>query len=158
MLVYCRECGQKMSDKATTCPHCGFAYEADTTVADEKPGFIRACIGGHSGRVCRRDYWLFLVAEIVLFFIVGALIGVVGIAQELDDSSVEAAAATATVGLTLVLFPFWMFANIGRLHDIGFNGWWFLLFFIPILNFVWWLYVAFMPSDMKENKWGKKPV
>ena len=149
MLVYCRECGEKMSDRAQACPHCGFAYEADKAVADEKPGFMRACINGHKGRVCRRDYWLFFMTMILSFFLIGILLAIIG----LDSEELEAAIAV----MVLAFLPFVLLADIGRLHDVGFSGWWVIFLFIPLLGFIWWLFIAFFPSDKKANKWGKQP-
>lgn len=37
-LVFCRECGQQISDKAETCPHCGYRYRVMPveTLADKR--------------------------------------------------------------------------------------------------------------------------
>ena len=34
-LINCNECGQMMSDKAATCPHCGAPVESDTNLSEQ---------------------------------------------------------------------------------------------------------------------------
>ena len=44
---------------------------------------------------------------------------------------------------------------IRRLHDMGRSWSWSLLFLLPILNFIFTLFLCVFPGDKKENKYGK---
>lgn len=34
-MIKCKECGKKISDKAKSCPHCGYSYVDDDSILDE---------------------------------------------------------------------------------------------------------------------------
>ncbi len=59
------------------------------------------------------------------------------------------------VGL-VCLFTFFM-QSIKRLQDIGKNGWWFVLFFIPFINILFLIYVLFVDGSVGVNKYGDDP-
>lgn len=66
-------------------------------------------------------------------------------------------------GFLAILFaiPFMFFQVkivINRLHDIGQTGWLCLFFIIPVVNFIFGLYVLFTPGDDCENQYGTKRV
>ena len=47
--------------------------------------------------------------------------------------------------------------TVRRLHDLGRNGWFILLSFVPILNLVIGVYVAFFKGKDEDNKYGPSP-
>ena len=34
-MIKCKECGKKISDKAKSCPHCGYSYVDDDSILDK---------------------------------------------------------------------------------------------------------------------------
>ena len=44
--------------------------------------------------------------------------------------------------------------NARRLHDIGRNGWWFLMFFVPLIGTLTWLFWMITPSDDGDNAYS----
>ncbi|MET0334494.1 MAG: DUF805 domain-containing protein [Rhizobacter sp.] len=44
-----------------------------------------------------------------------------------------------------------------RLHDINRSGWWGLLSFVPYVNFVFGVVLAFWPGNADDNDYGSKP-
>lgn len=45
-----------------------------------------------------------------------------------------------------------------RLHDMGLSGWWQLLLFIPLVNFLFVLFLFIFPGDEGSNQYGKPPM
>jgi amino acid transporter len=44
-----------------------------------------------------------------------------------------------------------------RLNDLNRSGWWFLLFIVPLINFVMAIYVIFFPGTEGSNNFGPAP-
>ena len=55
----------------------------------------------------------------------------------------------------LYFFPLFFSLMIRRLHDIGKSGWYFLLVFIPLVNFFIILCLFINSGDKGSNKYGK---
>ena len=126
------------------------------SIIDRLPAFLQACIRGYKGRVCRRDYWLMygayaLALALTVLLFVGFISTGLGDAMEAEDIEIF-------MNITALLFfiPVAL-SHIGRLHDLGYSGWWLLLLAVPFLNLLLWAVIAFFPSAKEENKWGKKP-
>lgn len=47
--------------------------------------------------------------------------------------------------------------TIRRLHDFGRSGLLYLLYFIPVLNFIFFLYLLFKEGNKGVNKYGEQP-
>ncbi len=48
--------------------------------------------------------------------------------------------------------------GVRRTHDIGKSGWWMLLMFIPIADFIWGLVLIFKKGDSGSNEYGADPL
>lgn len=60
-------------------------------------------------------------------------------------------------GMVLLIYlVFILSLHIRRLHDLGDSGWHLLLFFIPVVNFLFFLYLLFSPGEKEENEYGKQ--
>lgn len=107
-----------------------------------------------SGRRKRLSYFLISLAlagaSFVLAFLAGAVVGAVSPTPE------AASAAGSVVGLLISLPFIWPSVAIGaqRLHDMGYSGWFQLLFVVPLLNLVLWLVMVFAPSQATDNRYG----
>ena len=44
--------------------------------------------------------------------------------------------------------------TVRRLHDLDMSGWWFLLMFIPYINFAFFLYLSVKKGDTQSNQYG----
>jgi uncharacterized membrane protein YhaH (DUF805 family) len=47
--------------------------------------------------------------------------------------------------------------SIRRLHDIGLSGWFWLIIGIPVINFLFLLFLALKKGQDRENKYGPVP-
>ncbi|KJV38571.1 DUF805 domain-containing protein [Acinetobacter brisouii] len=98
-----------------------------------------------SGRARRKEYWYFYLFQILLGFILGLILEIIG----LSESQVN----IFTGLLNLFFFLPALAVGVRRLHDVDRSGWWMLIAFtiiglIPL--FIW------MVSETKpeRNQWG----
>lgn len=99
------------------------------------------------GRIRRRDYWNFILWNVVIYFVLGFLIGCLKVNQ---------------IAFLAGIYSFWVAiafitATINRLHDIGRSGFWWLIGFVPFVGPVVLLIVAFIDSEPGTNKYGPNP-
>lgn len=147
-LIKCYECGAMISDKATTCPHCGAPLAKETAkdsnnppyrpfYIDEQPtlsfgeavysAFIKN-YANFSGRARRSEYWYFtffqVVVNIIAFFTPSPTVEVWG--QPVSLLYCLCNLAFFLPGLTV---------SVRRLHDIDKSGWNILmLYLMPLLS------------------------
>lgn len=97
---------------------------------------------------------LYLTVALLLFIVASILILTV------DESSTWAAGVPTLFSniilLTLTLGPMlaYMLLARRRLHDINRSGWIALLFILPLINALFWLYLVFVPGDLGRNRYG----
>lgn len=91
-----------------------------------------------SGRASRAEYWMFLVLNMVAFFVLGMIHSTI-----------------ALIYMLAITIPMLAVA-VRRLHDTGKSGWMMLLGFIPLVNFVliYWFLSAGQPGS---NEFGANP-
>lgn len=127
------------------------------------------------GRSERREFWMFILLNVLITVAVIAIAAAVGGASMLDLNGVGAAAFGAGAGLLLIVFVplyFWYLlasvaivaVSIRRLHDANLTGWIYLGLLIglviPIVNFlVFLVYIVLMalPGTDGPNKYGEDP-
>lgn len=89
-----------------------------------------------NGRAKRPEFWWF-----VLFCIIGALV------LEIASSYISWAFSLATLVPSVAV-------GARRLHDVNKSGWLQLLGLIPILGWIYLIYVCAQPGDAGDNKYG----
>ena len=93
-----------------------------------------------SGRAKRPEFWWF-----VLFcFVVSLLLGAVG-------SYVSWAFSLATLVPSLAV-------GARRLHDMNKSGWLQLIWLIPILGWIYMVYLMVQEGDAADNQYGAPPA
>jgi uncharacterized membrane protein YhaH (DUF805 family) len=104
-----------------------------------------------NGRARRKEYWMFVLFNIIISIVLGIIDGVVG-----------TAGAVGTLGLlgglyTLVVLIPGIAVGVRRLHDTSRSGLWMLLVLIPIIGAI--VLIVFMAQDGTpgENQFGKNP-
>jgi uncharacterized membrane protein YhaH (DUF805 family) len=90
-----------------------------------------------NGRARRKEYWMFVLFNVIFSFIFGFICGLIG-SPEL-----------ANLYTLLILLPSIAVA-VRRMHDVGKSGWFIL---IPIYNFV----LAVTEGDRGDNEYGPDP-
>jgi len=113
---------------------------------------VKTCFkkyGDYSGRASRSEFWYFLLFGVfmdIAVFIVEIFTLYLGSIDQLI-----AVITLRRLPNTLILAPL-IAAGIRRLHDIGKSGWWLLLLFIPIIGWIYLLYLLCKKGDGQPNR------
>ena len=98
-----------------------------------------------SGRARRKEYWMFILFNMLAVFgfqILDVILGTEGLLG---------------AGYSLaVILPSWaVFTR--RMHDIGKSGWWWLIALIPLVGAIVLLVFACKDSEPGDNAYGPNP-
>ncbi|OZM56446.1 hypothetical protein CIB95_11770 [Lottiidibacillus patelloidae] len=97
-----------------------------------------------SGRARRKEYWMFVLFNMIVAFVLGFIDGIlfeVGLLGNLY--------------LLAVLLPS-LAVSVRRLHDTGRSGWWLLISLIPLIGGI--ILLFFLCEDSKDaNQFGPNP-
>ena len=103
------------------------------------------------GRARRKEYWMFILFNIIFGGIAMILDSVFGIA-------IEGVGYGPLYGVyVLVLFIPGLAVAVRRLHDIGKSGWMILIALIPVIGAIWILVLMVTDSNPGENLYGANP-
>ncbi|MBX9573433.1 MAG: DUF805 domain-containing protein [Candidatus Obscuribacterales bacterium] len=102
------------------------------------------------GRASRKEFWMFMLAQFCISFIINlAIIGLwTATAINLSVISTIYALATLVPGLAIA---------VRRLHDSNRTGWWELMGFVPVVGALTLVVFYCLPGTADENKFGSKP-
>ena len=103
------------------------------------------------GRARRKEYWYFVLFNLLASIILGVVDGITGTYSE-----------DAGLGLLGGIYALAVFipsiaVAMRRLHDTGRSGWWLLLALIPILGFLVLLVFMLLDSEPGDNQYGPNP-
>ena len=109
------------------------------------------------GRIGRMDYFIRTILWGLLGLVIyGIPVAIFNIACSPDT------AATLDAIWYLVFFVFSLpgsvMLGIRRLHDLDKSGWWYLLLFVPLVNFFFALYMLFCKGTYGNNQYGPDPL
>jgi uncharacterized membrane protein YhaH (DUF805 family) len=104
-----------------------------------------------SGRARRKEYWMFLLFNLIFALVALIFDNVLGISSE--DSINGPIYSIYTIAM---LIP-GLAVGIRRLHDVGKSGYTFLIILIPIIGAIWLLALYCNDSQQGTNKWGQDP-
>ena len=107
-----------------------------------------------SGRATRTEYWLFILAQIIIQVALGALATIALIAG-----------LTLFASLILAIFILYLLGTllpglgltVRRFHDGGYSGWMILLALIPAIGGIILLIFMVLPSERGGNRHGPDP-
>ena len=155
-MVFCRGCGKEIHETAPTCPNCGalqnlsYSQRKNLSVVnkDSEDGLwfyylkVLKNYATFSGRSRRKEYWLFLLANFIVGFLIALILSSLTISPE---------------GLNGVLSIYYIATFIPhlavcvrRLHDTDRSGWWLLL---PLINVI----IFTLDGEEDENRFGPNP-
>ncbi|MDZ7741584.1 MAG: DUF805 domain-containing protein [Bacteroidota bacterium] len=104
-----------------------------------------------SGRARRKEYWMFVLFNIIFLIVAGIIDNVIGLTVgELPYGVFYFLYALA------VLIP-GIAVSVRRLHDIGKSGWMILIGLIPLIGAIWLIVLMVTDSNPGENQYGPNP-
>ena len=104
-----------------------------------------------SGRARRKEYWMFVLFNLI-FTIVAVLL----------DNLLGTAIEDVGYGLFYILYMLAVIipslaVMVRRLHDTGKSGWWFFISLVPLIGSIWLLVLMVTDSQPGENQYGPNP-
>ena len=104
-----------------------------------------------NGRSRRKEYWMFLLVNMMVAFILIVLDNLLGLASEtLGYGPLYGVYLLATILPGLAL-------SVRRLHDLGKSGWMLLIVLIPLIGGIWLIVLMAKEGEAVENKYGINP-
>ena len=105
-----------------------------------------------SGRARRKEYWFFILFNILI-----------AAGLTLIDTFVGTYDTLRGVGLLSGLYSLGMLlpslaVGVRRLHDIGRTGWWLLIGIVPLIGPIVLLVFAVLESQAGDNQYGPNPI
>jgi len=102
------------------------------------------------GRARRREYWYFVLFNIIIAFVLGIIDGFVGFAT---DGGLGVLSGIYTLAILLPGIG----VSIRRLHDTGRSGWWLFINLVPLIGGL--IVLLFMVGDSQKgtNQYGPSP-
>ena len=136
-------------------------YSAPDAALDTgQDALYKPSIVAFNGRIGRLRYLAYSIgASFVLMLVTMPLIGM---------SAFTGAAMGGEAGMSMMAMLGMAVYYIGaivisvmyakrRLNDLNRSGWWFLLFIVPIVNLLFWIYLVFFPGTEGSNNFGPAP-
>ena len=99
-----------------------------------------------SGRAQRKEYWFFLLFNIIAFIILGIIEAVIGVDKGVLQALYWLAVLLPGIGV-----------SIRRLHDTNRSGWWLLIAFVPLIGAIVLIVFYCQDSDAGDNRFGPNP-
>lgn len=104
-----------------------------------------------SGRARRKEYWMFVLFNMIFTIVAMILDNVLGIAM-------EGIGYGPLYGLySLAMLIPGLAVAVRRLHDVGKSGWMILIALIPLIGAIWLLVLMVTDSNPGENQYGQNP-
>jgi uncharacterized membrane protein YhaH (DUF805 family) len=106
------------------------------------------------GRARRKEYWMFVLFNMLFVFIAYLLI-VLSFAIQ-SKGSFSVIACLFVIYYLASIIPN-LAVTVRRLHDIGNSGWWILISLVPFIGGFWLLILLCTDSQPSSNQWGANP-
>jgi uncharacterized membrane protein YhaH (DUF805 family) len=104
-----------------------------------------------SGRSRRMEYWYFVLFNIIVGIVLGAIDGLLG-----TRGSVMGAGLLSGIYGLAILIPS-LAVTVRRLHDIDRSGWWILIALVPLIGSIVLLVFALLDGTPGPNRYGPNP-
>ena len=102
----------------------------------------------YTGRSSRSEYWGFWLFTLLIVTTIDFLITMFLVKELIWLGLI----VNVLLSIPLVC------VNIRRLHDINKSGWWFLLWFIPLIGTIWQIVLLCKKGDEGKNRFGNNPL
>ena len=105
---------------------------------------------GFSGRARRKEYWMFILVNIIISIVLSIVDRVV---FDAGNGGISLLSGLYSLG---VLLPS-LAVSVRRLHDTDRSGWWLLIALIPLIGAIVLLVFCVQDSQPGSNQYGPNP-
>ena len=105
-----------------------------------------------NGRAGRPEFWLYVLVNFVITMVL-YILTIVGVATE--SSALALVANILLIVYALATLVPTIAVGVRRLHDIGKEGVWFCVNFVPLVGGIWYLYLCAQEGERTENRFGE---
>jgi uncharacterized membrane protein YhaH (DUF805 family) len=109
------------------------------------------------GRTSRKAYWMFILFNIIIGWIVMLVDRGTGMQPFLDYEYMSYSSGPLYSFYNLLLFIPSLAIACRRLHDTGRSAWWLFILLIPVFGWIWMLIILLQQGDFSENTYGSIP-
>jgi uncharacterized membrane protein YhaH (DUF805 family) len=102
------------------------------------------------GRARRKEYWMFLLVNLVITIVLGMVESQLGLVGALGFGMLS------LVYSVVLLLPS-IAVGVRRLHDTGRSGWWLLIAFVPLVGAIALIVFAAQEGEQGHNEYGPNP-
>lgn len=130
-------------------PRCPIDYHRDgkgDTVMEWYLKVVKDNYANATGRARRKEYWMFFLFNMIFAIVAFIIDLLLGTKTPLIFFAYLLAMITPSIAVA-----------IRRLHDIGKNGWWYCISFIPIVGDIWLLVLLCKAGNPGDNLYGPSP-
>jgi len=112
------------------------------------------------GRASRSEYWWWTLATVIVFGVLGGLVGALGAATSTsgDPSAVVVVLTIVLLLVALAVVVPSIAVSVRRLHDADFSGWLYLLSLVPYVGGLVLLVFMVLPSKPSGARFDRHPV
>ncbi|AXG70094.1 inner membrane protein YhaI [Kordia sp. SMS9] len=114
---------------------------------------VRDNFSNFEGRARRKEYWMFILFNLIIQIGFGVAIGIFGAISPF---------LIYIPGLVMLAYALYVFIPnlavlVRRLHDTGNSGWMLLVAFIPLIGGIWLLVLLCTEGQYGPNQYGPDP-
>ncbi len=102
------------------------------------------------GRARRKEFWMFALFNGIISTVLIIISTVFGLVSETGLSPLNSLYSSIVFVPTIAV-------SVRRLHDIGKSGWYFLVGLIPILGWIYIIYLYVQEGESGSNQYGEDP-
>jgi uncharacterized membrane protein YhaH (DUF805 family) len=107
------------------------------------------------GRARRKEYWMFLLFNLIFMAVAVLLDSVTGLSFKIQDISMGYG-IISVVYLLFTLLP-GLALLVRRMHDQDKSGGWIFITLVPAIGSIWMLILMFTPGTVGQNRFGEDP-
>ena len=108
-----------------------------------------------SGRARRKEYWMFVLFNIIFLVVAAILDNVLGLSFKLYGQSLGYGWLYTLYCLAIIVPG--LAVCVRRLHDIGKSGWWYFIGLVPLVGVIVLIVWFCTDSQAGKNEWGANP-
>ena len=98
------------------------------------------------GRATRKQFWMYVLFQVIVAFVLNLL--------SMMDNFVGTLFWIVALLYSLAVILPGLAIGVRRLHDTNRSGWWWLIYFLPIIGWIVLLVFWVLPSTPGQNRFG----